>query len=151
VYQTREVAEGIQALAKAGRLLRAANLRLKGEDGPPKDLRRGETVQFMGFRLSRLGNRLFYGFGDNAWEKLEQDLVKVYTSANPAMLARSVIRGWVGAYGPALENERERVQRRILAAAAYHGFREACSPQELRDWLTGAWERWLAWIPMLTY
>jgi retron-type reverse transcriptase len=143
-YLCQTVAEGNQALAKAKRLLKAADLSLKGEDGPPKDLRQGEAAQLMGFKLSRLGDRLRYGFGSEARHKLEQSLVKAQQTANPSKVAEMVIRGWVGAYGPALESGRERIRDRILWAAANLGLREACSSRELARWLMEAWDNWLA-------
>jgi RNA-directed DNA polymerase len=65
-YVCVDVAEGTQALDRAAQLLGEAGLALKGEDGPPKDLRRGETAQLLGFTLSRRGDGLHLGLGEHA-------------------------------------------------------------------------------------
>src|SRR5262249_46240861 len=52
VYLTKDVPEGLRALHQSRALLRSAGLTLKGEDGPPADLREGQGAHLLGFLLS---------------------------------------------------------------------------------------------------
>src|SRR5262249_50409225 len=70
VYVCGSVAEGDQALATARQLLKSVQLTLKGQEGRPKDLWRGEEVQLLGFNLRREGKRLRPDPGPQAWRKL---------------------------------------------------------------------------------
>ena len=118
-------------LAHACQLLEPAGLPLKGEDGV-KDLRRGQKAQLLGFTLSRKGGRLHLGLGDDAWTKLERNLVLAHDTPDPSLTARMVVNGWVEAFGPAFERPTERATvDRILETAAEHGFRELASQGSL--------------------
>jgi hypothetical protein len=137
------VAEGDRALERAAQLLAGANLALKGEDGPPKDLRRGETAQLLGFTLSRRGDRLHLGLGEHAWAKLRQGLEEAHQTADPAGMARKVVIGWTSAYSPAFAGMRKDFPRRVLQTAAHLGFREIDTPGGLRGRCLAAWDNWL--------
>ncbi len=76
VYSCRDVPEGQQALDRARHLLGQAGFALKGEDGPPVDLRRGERAQLLGFTLSCKCDALQFDLDSNAWMKLEQSLLR---------------------------------------------------------------------------
>jgi hypothetical protein len=138
----RDVAEGNQDLDRNRNLLGKAGFQLKGEDGPPRDLRKGEIAELLGFILSFRYGRLHYHLGGNAWEKLQQDLAKAHTSSDPTATARAVVRGWVNGYGPAFESERKNVVRRILYTAVRCGFREIGSRSDMDRWCNTSWERW---------
>jgi hypothetical protein len=144
VYLSADVAEGDQALERAAQLLAGANLALKGEDGPPKDLRRGETAQLLGFTLSRRGDGLHLGLGEHAWAKLRQGLEEAHQTEDPAGMARKVVIGWLNAYAPTFEGMRKDFPRRVLQTAARIGFREIDTPGGLRGRCLAAWNNWLA-------
>jgi hypothetical protein len=144
VYLCVDVAEGDQALERAAQLLTKAGLALKGEDGPPKDLRHGEAVQLLGFTLSRRGERLHFGLGEHAWAKLRQGLEEAHQTKDPAGIARKVVIGWTSAYSPAFESVRKDFLRRVLQTAAQLGFREIDTPLGLRGRCLAAWDNWLA-------
>jgi hypothetical protein len=142
VSLNRCVAEGIQDLDHSREILGKAGFTLKGEDGPPKDLRNGESAELLGFLLSSRCGRLHFDLGSSAWSKLEQDLVKAHTSSDPAATARAVVRGWVNGYGPAFESKSTTVIGRILRTAAARGFREIAFRSELNGWCRTSWETW---------
>jgi hypothetical protein len=146
VYVCVDEAEGIQALDRAAQLLGEAGLALKGEDGPPKDLRRGEAVQLLGFTITRRGDGLHLGLGENAWAKLRQGLEKAHQAENPSDRARKVVVGWLNAYGPAFESKRMslRFPKRVLRTTAQLGFREVDTPLGLQGRCLTAWDNWLA-------
>jgi retron-type reverse transcriptase len=60
IFATQSVTEGAEILAQARRLLERAGHTLKGENGPPVDLRTDEA-QVLGFTLSLRDNRLHLG------------------------------------------------------------------------------------------
>ena len=144
VYLCREAAEGDRALAKAGQLLGQVGLELKGEDGPPRDLWKGEKAQLLGFSLVRQEGRLRFDLGEQAWEKLNRALVRANESTDPPRTAGTAIEGWAGGYAPAFESLRGEDLDRILRTATQNGFRESCSPGELRRWCRDAWGNWRA-------
>jgi hypothetical protein len=141
-FVCRSVAEGEQALASASRLLEGVRLTLKGQEGQPKDLWRGEEVQLLGFILRRKGSRLRLVPGPNAWRKLQQSLLKAHRADNPAAAAEMAVRGWVNGYGPAFESLRDDTVERILRTTSRYGFREIGSPGELTVWCKAANEHW---------
>ena len=131
-YLCHSVAEGQQILARVGSKLNDIGLQLKGEDGV-RDLGRGEQAQLMGFKLYREGSQLKFGLGEHAWLRLEQSLEEAHDSSHPAQMAIAAIRGWIGGYGPALENCVESTLHRVSQLASHHGFREI-NLQDAMDW-----------------
>jgi hypothetical protein len=142
VYACQDVAEGHQILEEVERYLRHAGLHLKREDGV-KDLRRGETAQSLGFSLRRTDGRLSFDLDEQAWTKLRQDLTDAHKAENPSLMAIQAIRGWVNAYGPALEYGRDQLLQRVSHFAIHHGYRELPSRETMEEWCQAAWERWL--------
>jgi hypothetical protein len=140
-FLRRSVSEGHQALSQARRLLEKDRFTLKGVGGT-HDLRAGQKAQLLGFLLSRRDGRLHLQPGRDAWKKLEQALVKAHETVNPAEAARTVVNGWVEAYGPAFEDWRATTLDRLLMMAARLGFREVTSPEGLADQCELAWRRW---------
>jgi hypothetical protein len=142
VFACRDVSEGHQALLQARQLLEQADLTLKGEDGPPRDLQRGETAQLLGFTLSQKDGALHLDLGQDAWARLEQALVKAHETDNPAATATSVVTSWVTSWGPAFESLRDDPLTRVLDTAADIGFREVISQTELTARWRDSWLRW---------
>jgi RNA-directed DNA polymerase len=141
-YLCRSVSEGRQAMAQSQKLLEAAGFTLKGEDGPPVDLRQGGHVQLLGFSLSHENEKLTYKLGRDAWVKLDQNLSKAHEADDPTTAARVAVRGWIDAYGPAFENRRDDVLNRVLTTAAGCGFREIDDRETLQGRWKSAWGRW---------
>jgi hypothetical protein len=142
VFACRDVSEGHQALQQARQLLEQADLTLKGEDGPPRDLQRGETAQLLGFTLRQKDGELHLDLGQDAWARLGQALVKAHETDNPAATATSVVSSWVTSHGPAFESMRDDTLVRVLDTAADIGFREVISRQELMERWRDSWTRW---------
>lgn len=149
-YLTRTAAEGRQVHDHARELLNKAGLHFKGPtstgstDGSPVDLHQGGKVQLLGFTLSKRDDRLYFDLGDGAWEKLDKDLTQAHEAEDPNETASMVISGWINAYGPAFESERDDVSDRTLRTAAQHGFREICSLDDVIRQRESSWKRWLA-------
>jgi retron-type reverse transcriptase len=142
VYLTRDVPEGLQVLRQSQALLQSSGFTLKGEDGPPVDLREGQEAHLLGFHLCYGGDQVVYGLDEDAWKGLEQSLEKAHELLNPPLCAARVVRGWIGAYGPAFEGTRREVLERVLRTAISHGFRELATPQELWVEWRSSWEDW---------
>ena len=142
VYACRSVSEGRQAMNRSKDLLENAGFTLKGEDGPPTDLREGHRIQLLGFSLYEQDGKLSYGLGEDAWNKLEQNLLKVHGADDPTDAARSVVNGWIDAIGPAFESRRDVVLERVLTTAIGYGFREIDSKEFLLRRWGSSWGRW---------
>lgn len=143
-YLCRDVPEGQQILDQVQHLLHGAGHELKGEDGPPADLSRGEA-QLLGFHLTCRDGRLRIGLGKDAREELGQDLIEAHEEENPPMVAKAIVRGWIESHGPAFESQQETdTSGRILGIAADLGFREIAPAGDLRRWCRKAHGRWEA-------
>jgi len=142
----RTVSEGHQALQRTRELLQAAGLTLKGEDGPPVNLRRQEAYrEILGFRIRHQEDRLRYALGRRARENLERSLEELHGQTDAVQTARQTLRGWIAAYGPAFESELEddETVTQVLTIAARKGFRELGSEAEVRGWLRESGQLWL--------
>ena len=118
-------------------------LALKGQDGPPVDLRKGGEASLLGFRLSLHQDRLRLDLGEDALEEdMARCLANVHDDPDPHRAARTALRGWVASHGPALGDLTEDDTETILHTAARYGLRELTSRGELTDWCTAAHGRW---------
>jgi hypothetical protein len=143
VFVTRSVTEGAQILDQARRLLEPAGHTLKGETGPPVDLRTGE-VQLLGFTLSLRNNRLHLGLGEASWQQLAQDLEQAHEREDPPTAAHRVIEGWLAHFGAVFESSGATDLERVYRVAAAQGFRELTAPGALRERIKGSRRRWRA-------
>ncbi len=144
VAACRDVAEGQLFLDDSRHLLLRAGLELKGEDGQPANLAIGDTAQVLGFTLSKKNGRLVFNLGNQAWLKLEQNLVEAHQMKSPTVTAKQVVTGWINFAGLAFENVRDDSLKRVLDLAASHGFREIGSLGALRDVWENSWKHWNA-------
>ena len=141
-YASRTVPEGHQVIDQVRQRLNQVGLTLKGKDGPPKDLLRGDIAHLLGFQLSQKDGRLVYRPGQEAWQQLTENLMKVHEADNPPRTACAVVRGWINAYGPAFGVERSKILKRILHMAGQLGFRELATEEKLEGQLQDAWKYW---------
>ena len=143
VFAARSVTEGVQTLDRARRLLGTAGHTLKGEDGPPADLRTGEA-QLLGFTLSLRDDRLNLGLGEAGWKQLGRDLERAHDAEDPPAAARRVVEGWLAGFGAAFESGGASDLERVYRVAAALGFRELTAPGALRERIHGSRRRWQA-------
>ncbi|MBM4073192.1 MAG: hypothetical protein FJ271_30355 [Planctomycetes bacterium] len=138
----KDVAEATQGMDHARHLLEAAGLTLKGKDGPPADLKAGETCQLLGFTLFCKDGHLGFDLAENAWKKLEHDLKEVHWADNPPAMAKCVMAGWIRYFGPTFTSLRADTQDRLLQTLAQHGFWECFSQLTLWSLWSEAWKGW---------
>lgn len=131
-----------QALGETNNLIQAAGLTLKGKDGPPADLKKGETCQLLGFTLLYKDGQLGFDLDENAWKKLEHALKEVYWSADPPSMAKSTIKGWINYLGPAFPSLRAETQGRLLQTMSQYGFWECYSRQSIWTLWFESWKHW---------
>ena len=94
VFVARSVTEGTQILDQARQLLGTAGYTLKGEVGPPVDLRTDEA-QVLGFTVTLRDDRLQLGAGEASWRQLARDLEQALTDMeDPSYRGQSDRRGW---------------------------------------------------------
>ncbi len=142
-YLAGSAPEGRRALDHARQLLAHAGLALKGQDGPPIDLREGGNASLLGFRLSLHEDRMRLDLGEDTLKTdMARCLIAAHDDPDPHRAARTALRGWAAAYGPALGDLTESDTETILDTAARHGFRELASREELAGWCTAAHTRW---------
>jgi hypothetical protein len=83
-----------------------------------------------------------YDLVEDAWKGLEKSLDKAHDAPNPPAYARTAVRGWIGAYGPAFESTWRSVAERVLRIVSFYGFTEMATPDELwKDWQS-SWTGW---------
>jgi hypothetical protein len=140
-YVCQDAPEGKQRLEQAQRLLQAVGLNLKGEDGPPINLKTGRKVQLLGLTLTYHEGRVRYNLGEAAWTDLKQTLKECHQEPNPPTMAHMVLQGWIGALGPTSENWTEHETTRLLTLCKHTGFYEV-DPPKLLDHLARAGKRW---------
>ena len=149
-YLAGTAAEGVQDHDHARVLLVEAGLPFKGAtgtgntDGGPVDLAKGGKVQLLGFTLSKRGDGLHLDLGKEAWGRLGAALAEAHEAEDPTENARTVISGWIQAYGPAFGSERDDVLIRVLETAGEYGFRETHFLENLKRRGESSWERWQA-------
>lgn len=140
----RDVHEGHQILHEYDHRLKQTSMTLKGQDGPPTDIR-SEVVQLLGLELSAKKGVLKLGLGTKAWQQLAEKLDKAHDDVDPSCTIRQAVDGWITQYGPAFANwQSSDVPQRVLAMASDRGFREVVLPDELRRQMHHAWSTWQA-------
>jgi retron-type reverse transcriptase len=120
VYLTKDVSEGVQTLRQSQTLLQSAGFTLKGEDGPSVNLKE-ERAHLLGFQISFDNGQVVYRLGEDAWKGLRSSLDKAHEALNPPVYARSAVRGWINAYGPAFESTYGAEVERVLQLSMVSG------------------------------
>jgi hypothetical protein len=134
VYPCQSVPEGTQMLNRSRKLLARAGLALKGDDGPPTDLRTGRSARLLGFQLGYDAGTLCLSLGDDAWRGLEQCLLEAHKDNNPPEAARLAVHGWLSAFAPAfVRTETTAITNRVLTIAAKYGFHELTTRDHLQQ------------------
>jgi hypothetical protein len=141
VFATRSVTEGAQILDRARWLLEMAGHTLKGEDGPPVDLRTGEA-QLLGFTLSLRDDRLHLGLDEASWQQLNRDLEQAHEAEDPPTAAHRAVEGWLTCFGAAFDSSGATDLEKVYRVAAEQGFRELTAPGALRERINGSRRRW---------
>jgi RNA-directed DNA polymerase len=143
VYLCQSVSEGNQILDRIRNLLHPTGLTLKGKDGPPADLRAGQTKQVLGLTVRHKDGQMQFDLGSNTWKNLSRTLVETHRTNTPPTTARSAVRGWIQSYGPAFRNTATSdISDQILREAATHGFQEIATEQEIHEWMSDAHRSW---------
>jgi RNA-directed DNA polymerase len=142
VYLVRDETVGHRVLNLVRRLLRRVGLSLKGSGGiTDLETAENEPAQLLGFGLSRKGGRLRIELGRQSLNRLREHLVTAWETPDPTKAATTILRGWIGANGPAYESGVS-VIHDVRQLASELGFREVPGTDELEGWWRESWERW---------
>jgi hypothetical protein len=138
---TREARESYEWLRER---LQAAGMPLKGTLGSSiHDLTSGQSVEWLGYHLSRKEEGLSAATGARAWNKLEEHLREAHFRPDPPLQARETIKGWVGYLGPCYSRETSKTDiARIRSMALYLDHEEVQSEEEIRFLWVEAQARW---------
>lgn len=141
----RSEADAVAAHAALERRLRDIGMPLKPVPATAAvcDLSNPRPARWLGFRIVRGEKRLRIRLGGSAWFNLRRQLGRAHDAPNAPLAAAAVIRGWLGAVGPAYAEARfDRAYPRLVKAAAAEGFEEVPPRETVRQWWQAAYARW---------
>ncbi len=142
VFVCQNEYEGHRVLARVRSLLHEAGLSLKGDERTVDlNTAKDNPACVLGFRLWCDDGRLRIGLGKDYLSRLREHLVKAWETPDPHKAAKTVLRGWINAQGPAFESGTA-VIGEILYLASRLGFRELPGPDVLLGWWKESWVRW---------
>ena len=153
LYLVKSVTDGVEALGLVRQLLKEVGLDLKGtKTGPsvPTDLR-VQPVELLGFSLQVREGNVVLGIPDEAWKDLAGALQEAHRTDDPGKQAKSIIIGWTGACGPAVENRVDTAHQTILDMVKENGFKGIITPEDLFDRLKHSRDRWLGKLERATH
>jgi hypothetical protein len=142
-YLSRTASEGLGARERAAELLNRVGLTLRGP-GRPTDLRKGGSVELLGFVIRLQKDGLRYEIPGDAHEELETKLQEAHAEADPPEAARRVINGWTNAYGPAFESSADDAIDRVLDLTDRQGLRGILTSEEIRSQWRKSHQSWRA-------
>lgn len=136
--------EAREALSELKRILGQAGLPLKhGASKAIHHLRRGDSPDWLGFRVWRGREGLEIKIAKRSWKRLSQYLQLTHEKPDAPLRAVDTINGWVDQLGPCYRyGNRSRKCRRIETFAGTHGFGEIPSRASLLSRWRRAYERW---------
>jgi hypothetical protein len=116
---------------------------LKPSKGAIRDLRAGDSVEWLGYDLRKTATGLEARPAERSWERLDEALAAVHEGPDAPIRAVETIDGWVDQAGPcyAAGDVRE-VYARIGRTARAHAYEEIPGRYEIRDRWKRAYERW---------
>lgn len=143
IYLCDSVSEGEEILEAAGEVLNENHLTLKGEDGPPKDIRDPDYNQVvLGLIPTCRNGQPGFRVPESAFEHLSRGLHESNDHENPVAAAKWVAHGWTDAIGPALTRSiAEEVANRVIEAARTAGFRQV-TLESIRETICRSRDRW---------
>ncbi len=143
-YLSRSVEEGQQALRTANQHLERFQMSLKGQDGPPQDIRDPQhNRSILGLIPRWHSNQLRFAIPASAYQHLETGLTTTNGQSKSPEAIRRTLTGWLNAMGPALTNTMaDRIVEEVTNICQRKGIREFKTNELLRTAKT-ARKRWL--------
>ena len=150
-YLCATVSEGEETLHCVRELFRPTEFALKDpqtDDGVPvSDLKQGDEVDLLGFRITLQDDRLRFVPGPTAWAGLRSGLQKAHESSDPPESELQCARGWIMAYGPSFVGEARRsILQEVQCVMRDLGFRDCLSTGDLLGRSSQAYRHWRSCI-----
>jgi hypothetical protein len=136
--------EALQAYHDLQQLLLPTGMRLKSTaEQAVHDLRSGEHAEWLGYRLTREGERLKVFLTEKAWRGLAEQLGLVHEKDGSPLRAVDTIMGWVSSMGPCYSTTHiPTAYARISNLARNLAFDEIPTQEEVRRTWRNAHLRW---------
>ncbi len=124
--------------------LRSVGLTLKAKPGTAaRDLRQGETGDWLGFRPQKGSCDLEVRQTDQCWAKLDEALKLAHTKPAAPLRAFETIEGWTEQLGPCRPHlDLSDLLARIASVAHEHAFDEIPTGPALEERLLRGYRRW---------
>jgi group II intron reverse transcriptase/maturase len=97
---THSQKEAEDTLTRLTDTLGEAKLEVKQSSLSIACLEAAETIDWLGFRLTKKGETLSPDIKLEKWDELKDDLLRTHVEDRPILNAREIIRGWIEANGP---------------------------------------------------
>lgn len=136
--------ESQEILLTTADILSRTGLTLKGQADGPQDIRDPDfNTPVLGLIPKWQNGQLNFSIPDSSYEDLEDGLINTMNHPQPTQIARSVIKGWIEAMGPAFASmAAPEITDRILNTTRRCGFREI-SIRDIRETASSARKRWI--------
>jgi hypothetical protein len=141
---TRDQDQAAGAHAHLRSLLTPAGMPLKGDSQTAlHDLRTGESIQWIGYRLRIGRDGLEVTPGEKSWNALQTNLELAHTKPDSPIRAIETIEGWIEQQGPCRPFlDLREFHARIAALATGLAFAEHPSVEQVKYLLDRAYTRW---------
>jgi hypothetical protein len=124
-------------------MLKPAGMPLKTAKSATRDLAAGQTIEWLGYDITRGPGGIKVHLTERCWEKLEEALGLLHEEPDAPIRAIETIEAWIAQQGPCYPNEDlHEVYTRIERVARLNAFEELPPRERVHDLWTQARERW---------
>jgi ribonuclease HI len=135
--------EALDAQHHLRRILTPAGMPLKDSTRPVRDLHKGETADWLGYRIFRGKDGLKARISVDAWSTLAERLLQAHDKPASPLRAGQIVEGWIDQLGPCLPHEDvTKITARIAEIGRQAAFEELPDAEDLMERWREAYSRW---------